>query len=157
MGSRSSKSRSSKSSSSRNASSRSSIQDKAIEEKIKVAELIAESNFTEQKLKIEYEAKRLEMEEKVAKSQARAKVLDLLDMPPLEDEEATKGRNIITVIPYLEMETQIILFLTKIASLGQSKKCCACYLNSRGHQKLILMLFQGILSNITTSWKYSRK
>ena len=41
-----------------------------IEEKIKVADLIAESNFTEQKLKMEYEAKRLELEEKVAKAQA---------------------------------------------------------------------------------------
>ena len=86
-------SRSSKSSRSINASSRSSIKDKAIEEKIKVAELIAESNFTEQKLKMEYEAKRLEMEEKVAKAQARAKVLDLLDMPPLAGEEDVKGRN----------------------------------------------------------------
>lgn len=43
---------------------------------------------------MEYEAKSLEMEEKVAKSQARAKVLDLLDMPPLEDEEDAKGENI---------------------------------------------------------------
>ena len=71
-------SRSSKSSRSSNASSRSSIKDKAIEEKIKLAELMAESNFTEQKLKMEYEAKRLEMEEKVAKAHTRIKVLDLL-------------------------------------------------------------------------------
>ena len=70
LGSRSNKSRSSKSSISSNGSSRSSIKDKAIEEKIKVADLIAESNFTEQKLKMEYEAKRLELEEKVAKAQA---------------------------------------------------------------------------------------
>ena len=62
LGSGSSKSRSSKSSISSNGSSRSSIKDKAIEEKIKVADLIAESNFTEQKLKMEYEAKRLELE-----------------------------------------------------------------------------------------------
>ena len=48
-------SRSSKSSRSSNGSSRSSIKDKAIEEKIKIAELIAESNFTDQKLKMEYE------------------------------------------------------------------------------------------------------
>ena len=67
VGSRSSKYRSSKSSRSSNASSRSISKDKAIEEKIKVAELIAESNFTEQKLKMEYEAKRLELEEKVVK------------------------------------------------------------------------------------------
>ena len=95
VGSRSSKSRSSKSSRSSNHSSRSSIKDKAIEEKIKIAELIAESNFTDQKLKMEYEAKRLEMEEKVAKAQARAKILGLLDMPPLEGEEDAKGRNIV--------------------------------------------------------------
>ena len=43
---------------------------------------------------MEYEAKRLEMEEKVAKSQVRAKILDLLDMPPLAGEEDAKGRNI---------------------------------------------------------------
>ena len=87
---------SSKSSRSSNASSRSSIKDKAIEEKIKVSELIAESNFTEQKLKMEYEAKRLEMEEKIAKAQASTKVMGLLDMPPLEGEEDPKGRNIST-------------------------------------------------------------
>ena len=46
VGSRSSKSRSSKSSRSIDGSSRSSIKGKAIEEKIKIAELIAESNFT---------------------------------------------------------------------------------------------------------------
>ena len=55
--------------------------------------MIAESNFTDQKFKMEYEAKRLEMEENVARAQARAKVLDLLDMPPLEDEKNAKGRN----------------------------------------------------------------
>ena len=79
--------RSSKSSRSSNRSSRSNIKDKATEEKIK----IAESNFTDQKLKMEYEAKRLEMEEKVAKAQARANILDLLDMPPLEGQEDAKG------------------------------------------------------------------
>ena len=83
------------SSRSSNRSSRSSITDRAIEEQIKIAELIAESNFTDQKLKMEYEAKRLEMEEKVAKAQARAKILDLLDMPLLEGEEDAKGRNIV--------------------------------------------------------------
>ena len=54
VGSRRSKSRSSKSSRSSNGSSRSSIKDKAIEEKIKIAELIAESNFSDQKSKMEY-------------------------------------------------------------------------------------------------------
>ena len=42
---------------------------------------------------MEYLVKRLEMEEKVAKTQARAKILDLLDMLPLESEEDGKGRN----------------------------------------------------------------
>ena len=88
-------SRSSKSSKSSSGSSRSSIRDKAIEEKIKIPELIGESNFIDQKLKMEYLVKRLEMEEKVAKTQARAKILDLLDVPPLESEEDGKGRNIV--------------------------------------------------------------
>ena len=35
------------------------------------------------------------MEEKVAKAQARAKMLNLLNMPPLEGEEDAKGRNIV--------------------------------------------------------------
>ena len=73
---------------------RSSIKDKAIEKKIKVVELIAESNFTEQKLKMEYKTKRLEMEENLVKGQANAKVLELLEMPPLEGDEDAKGRNI---------------------------------------------------------------
>ena len=68
VGSRSSESRCNKSSRCSNASSRSSIKDKAIEENIKVAELIAESNLTEQKLKAEYEAKRLGTEGKVVKA-----------------------------------------------------------------------------------------
>ena len=57
--------------------------------------MIAESNFTEQKLKMKYEMKRPEMEKKVAEAQARAKALDLLDIPPLEGEEDAKGRNIV--------------------------------------------------------------
>ena len=93
VGSRSSESRCNKSSRCSNTSSRSSIKDKAIEENIKVAELIAESNFAEQKLKAEYEAKRLGTEEKVVKAQARAKVLNLLDMPPLADKKDAKGKN----------------------------------------------------------------
>ena len=42
---------------------------------------------------MEYEAKRLEMEEKVAKAKARAKILDLLYIPPLEGEGDAKGKN----------------------------------------------------------------
>ena len=185
MGSRGSKSRSSKSSRSGNVSSRSSIKNKSIEEKIKVVQLIAESNFNEQKLKIKHEAKRLEIE-KVAKTQTRAKVLNLLDIPPLEGKEDVKERNMvyrnhmrdamlhwtrsmrtgknlnrvrnpITLIPYLEMQTQIILLLIIIASLENSQECCDSYLSKREHRKLMLMFFQGILSYITVSWKYSRK
>ena len=55
--------------------------------------MIAKSNFTGQKLKMEYEAKRLEMEEKVAKAKARAKILDLLYIPPLGGEGDAKGKN----------------------------------------------------------------
>ena len=83
MGSQSKKSRCSKSLRSRNGSSRSSIKDKPIEKKIKIAELFEEFEFMKQKLKMEYKAKRLETEEKIAKAQARAKVLSLSDMPPL--------------------------------------------------------------------------
>ena len=41
------------------------------------------------------------------------------------------------------MESQIILLLVKIASLGKSQICCASYLSNRGHQKLILTFFRG--------------
>ena len=83
VGSQSKKSRCSKSLRSRNGYSRSSIKDKPIEKKIKIAELFEEFEFMKQKLKMEYKAKRLETEEKIAKAQARAKVLSLSDMPPL--------------------------------------------------------------------------
>ena len=46
-------------------------------------------------MKTEYESKRPGMEEKVAKAQARAKVLDLLDTLPLEGEKDAKGRNLV--------------------------------------------------------------
>ena len=39
--------------------------------------------------------KRQKWRKKVAKAQARAKILDLLDILPLEGEEDSKGRNII--------------------------------------------------------------
>ena len=44
---------------------------------------------------MKYEMKRPEMEKKVAEAQARAKALDLLDIPPLEGEEDAKGRDIV--------------------------------------------------------------
>ena len=53
-------------------------------------EFIAEANFTEQSLKMEYDANRMEMVEKLAKDKARAKVLDLFGIPPLEAEEDVK-------------------------------------------------------------------
>ena len=186
VGSRSSKYRSSKSSRSSNASSRSSIKYKAIEEIIKVAELIVESNFTEQKLKMEYEGKRLEMEEKVAKAQARAKVLDLLDMPPLEGEEDTKGRNIAhnnqMIDPNIALDKRYenwkefklgkkyhysdSLFRNgepnytpsdHNSQSGEVSKMLCQLLKQQGAPEVDIDVFEGILSNITTSWKYSRK
>ena len=100
--------RNSKCSSSSNASSLSSIKYNALEEKTKVAKPIAESNFIEQKLKMECEENRLEIEKKVAKSQARTRVLDLLDMPPSEAEKDAK--------------TQVMLLLIIVASLEKSQK-----------------------------------
>ena len=111
--------RNSKCSSSSNASSLSSIKYNALEEKTKVAKPIAESNFIEQKLKMECEENRLEIEKKVAKSQARTRVLDLLDMPPSESEKDAK--------------TQVMLLLIIVASLEKSRKYFASYLSSRRH------------------------
>ena len=45
-------------------------------------------------------------------------------------------RNITTVIPYLDMESQIILLLIIMVSLGKSQKCCVSYLSNRGNRKL---------------------
>ena len=76
--SRSCKSGSSKSSSKSGNSrgSKVSMEERAIEEKIRLAEVIAEANYADQKIKMEYDRKKLEIEEKVAKAKARAKVLN---------------------------------------------------------------------------------
>ena len=78
---RSSKSGSSKGSkSSSNSSSRRkhcsyNIKDQVIKEKMKVAELIAEQTYMEKKKAAEYESKYLEIQQQMAKAQARVKVL----------------------------------------------------------------------------------
>ena len=66
--------RSSKSGSSR--LSKVNIEERAIEENLRLAEVIAESNFADQRIKIKYYRKKLEMKERVAK--IRAKVFSTL-------------------------------------------------------------------------------
>ena len=66
--------RSSKSGSSR--LSKVNIEERAIEENLRLAEVIAESDFADQRIKIKYYRKKLEMEERVAKT--RAKVFSTL-------------------------------------------------------------------------------
>ena len=52
------------------------MEERAIEENIRLAEVIAEANYAEQKIKMENDRKKLEIEEKVAKAKARAKALN---------------------------------------------------------------------------------
>ena len=52
------------------------------------------------------------MEEKVAKAQARANVLDLLGIPPLEAEEDAKGRNIVIIIIIIIIITIIMIIIS---------------------------------------------
>ena len=52
-----------------------SMEERVSEENIRLAEVIAESNYADQKMKMEYDKKRLKMEERVAKAKARANVL----------------------------------------------------------------------------------
>ena len=54
--------------------SKSSTREKAVEEKLRVAELIAESSFMKKKRDAEYRAEAIKMEEELAKARARAKV-----------------------------------------------------------------------------------
>ena len=51
------------------------MEEKAIKENIGLADVIAEANYADQKTKMEYDRKKLEIEERVAKAKARAKVL----------------------------------------------------------------------------------
>ena len=55
-----------------------SMEERTTEQYIRIAEKIAESNYADQKMKIEYNRKKLEIEEKVAKAKTRAKVLSTL-------------------------------------------------------------------------------
>ena len=52
------------------------MEERAIEENIRLAEVIVEANYADHKIKMEYDRKKLEIEEKVAKAKARAKVLN---------------------------------------------------------------------------------
>ena len=54
--------------------SKSSTREKAVEEKLRAAELIAESSFIKKKRDAEYRAEAIKMEEELAKTRARAKV-----------------------------------------------------------------------------------
>ena len=76
--SRSCKSGSSKSTSKSGNSrgSKVSMEEIAIEENIRLAEVIVEANYADHKIKMEYDRKKLEIEKKVAKAKARAKVLN---------------------------------------------------------------------------------
>ena len=53
-----------------------SMEERAIAENINLTEVIAEANYADQKIKIEYNRKKLGIEERVAKAKARAKVLN---------------------------------------------------------------------------------
>ena len=52
------------------------MEERAIEENIRLAEVIVEANYADHKIKMEYDRKKLEIEEKVAKAKARAKALN---------------------------------------------------------------------------------
>ena len=52
------------------------MEERGIAENINLTEVIAEANYADQKIKIEYNRKKLEIEERVAKAKARAKVLN---------------------------------------------------------------------------------
>ena len=47
------------------------MEERAIEENIRLAEVIAETNYADQKIKMEYDRKKLEMERRVAKATAK--------------------------------------------------------------------------------------
>ena len=54
------------------------MEERAIEENIRLAEVISEANHSYQKIKMEYDRNKLEMEENMAKEKARAKVLNTI-------------------------------------------------------------------------------
>ena len=128
---------------------------------------------------MEYVAKRLEMEEKVVKAQPRASVLDLLDMPPLEGKEDAKGRIIAHNNQLMDVNVALdkqcenwkefkpskkyhysdSLFRNgdpnytcsdHNSQSGAASKMCQL-LKQHGAPEVDIDVFQGILSNITTS------
>ena len=72
--SRSSKTSSSRSSEADSLKSKISSKAKAIEKKVRITELLRESEFMEKRRMIEMEAERLHIQEKVAKAQAKFKI-----------------------------------------------------------------------------------
>ena len=54
------------------------MEERAIDENIRLAEVISEANYSYQKIKMEYDRNKLEMEENMAKEKARAKVLNTI-------------------------------------------------------------------------------
>ena len=62
-------------------SSKSSLKERAIRKKLKMAELMAKTSFIEKKHTSRYQAEKLELEEKVAKSTAKVKVFVVLEQP----------------------------------------------------------------------------
>ena len=79
MSSKSGSSRSCKSGSSSKSGnprgSKVSMEERVIEENIRLAEVIAKTNYADQKMKMEYDRKKLEIEERLAKAKATAKGL----------------------------------------------------------------------------------
>ena len=65
------------------------MEERAIEENIRLAQVIPEANYAEQKIKMEYDRK--QSEEKVAK--ARAKVLNIFGDVSLQDPLLTEEKN----------------------------------------------------------------
>ena len=51
------------------------MEERAIDDNIRLAEVIAEAKYADQKMKMEYDRKKFEMEERVEKAKVRAKVL----------------------------------------------------------------------------------
>ena len=54
------------------------MEERAIEDNIRLAAVISEANYSYQKIKMEYDRNKLEMEENMAKEKARAKVLNTI-------------------------------------------------------------------------------
>ena len=75
---KSSSNKSSKSSRSKSSNGRTSIKERALEEKLKLAELMAEAPFIEEKHAAIYNAEKLRHTEELAKLKARSQILEEL-------------------------------------------------------------------------------